>query len=101
MRLHPAPFVLLVVLSAAACSRQRAPEEAPGPAAALSTPDRAQQELDKLQGTWRIESSVFNGIREPDVVKSITIVFQGDKFIVIDRDGNRQEETIKLMPDQN
>jgi uncharacterized protein (TIGR03067 family) len=57
--------------------------------------------LAKLQGTWRIESSTWNGVREPEAAKSVTIVFQGEKFIVVDKDGNRQEETIRLMPDRN
>jgi len=35
------------------------------------------------------------------MAKSVTILFQGDKFIVVDRDGNRQHETFKLLPDQN
>jgi uncharacterized protein (TIGR03067 family) len=57
--------------------------------------------LAKLQGTWRIETSVWNGRPDPEIVRSITVLFQGEKFIVIDRDGNRQEERIKLMPEQN
>jgi uncharacterized protein (TIGR03067 family) len=28
------------------------------------------------------------------------IIFEGNKFIVVDKDNQRQEETIKLMPDQ-
>ena len=57
--------------------------------------------MDKLQGTWRIESSSWNGVREPDIARSVTILFQGDKFIVVDKDGNHQQETITLRPDQN
>jgi len=29
------------------------------------------------------------------------MLFQSDRFIVVDRDGNRQQETFKLLPDQN
>jgi len=61
----------------------------------------ADPDLDKLQGTWRIESSTWNGVADPEVFKSVTILFQGDMFIIVDKDGNRQQETIKLMPDQN
>src|SRR5260370_15369884 len=33
--------------------------------------------------------------------RSVMILFQGDKFVLVDKDGNRQEETIKLIPDQD
>ena len=96
MRWHPFSFVVIALLSTTACSRPRSPEAAPG-----AQPRVVKEDLDKLQGTWRIESSVWNGVREPDIARSVTILFQGDKFIVVDKDGNRQEETIKLMPDQH
>jgi uncharacterized protein (TIGR03067 family) len=58
--------------------------------------------LDRLQGTWRIETSFWNGLREPDDAKNITIIFQGDQMICLDKDGNRlPADTIKLMPEQN
>jgi uncharacterized protein (TIGR03067 family) len=103
MKLNRAAFVVIALLSTTACSRQRPADAAREPAAATSVAERdlAEKDLAKLQGTWRIETSVWNGVREPDVVKGITIIFQGDKFIVLDKDGNRQEETIRLMPGQN
>jgi uncharacterized protein (TIGR03067 family) len=63
--------------------------------------DLAKADLDQLQGAWRIESSWWNGAPEPAAARSITILFQGNQFIVVDRDGNRQEETIELMPDRD
>jgi uncharacterized protein (TIGR03067 family) len=98
---------VVIALFATACSGPRSPESAPHAqprpaAAAVHRPqDLAKQDLDKLQGTWRIESSFWNGVREPEAAKSVTIVFQGDKFICIDQDGKRLENTIQLMPDQN
>jgi len=87
----------VALLSVAGCSESRSPERAAS-AASLSLAD---PDLDKLQGTWRIESSTWNGVEDPEIAKNVTIFFQGDKFIVVDRDGNRQQETIKLMPAQN
>ena len=103
MRSYPAAAVVLALLSTTACSRLSAPGATAGPAPTTSTAasDLAEKDLAKLQGTWRIESSVWNGVREPDIARSVTILFQGNKFIVIDKDGNRLEETIQLMPEQN
>jgi uncharacterized protein (TIGR03067 family) len=89
-------FVAVALLSTAACSRLRPAAATPAP-----PPDLAKVDLEKLQGTWRIEASWWNGAPEPDVARSVTILFQDDKFIVVDRDGNRMEETIKLMPEEN
>jgi uncharacterized protein (TIGR03067 family) len=90
-------FVVLILSSIPACSRLRSPAAAP-PAA---SPDLAKSELDRLQGSWRIESSLWNGVADPEVIKSVTIVIQGDNFIWVDRDGNRRMDTIRLMPEQN
>src|SRR5436305_1101544 len=98
MHWQPVVFVVLALLSAAGCSRPRAPQAA---AAAAVPRDLAQEDLARLQGTWRIESSWWNGAPEPAVARSVTILFQGDRLIVVDKDGNRQEETIRLMPGQN
>jgi uncharacterized protein (TIGR03067 family) len=57
--------------------------------------------LDRLQGTWRIVSSTWNGVREPDTQTQPQVIFLGNKVIVVDKDNQRQEETIKLMPDQH
>jgi uncharacterized protein (TIGR03067 family) len=57
--------------------------------------------LDRLQGSWRIETSLWNGVSDPEVMKSVTIVIQGDNFIWVDRDGNRRTDRIRLMPQQN
>jgi uncharacterized protein (TIGR03067 family) len=90
-------FLVLAFLSVAGCSEPRTVK-----AAARSAPNRQDvPDLDKIQGTWRIESSIWNGVDDPEIAKSVTVLFQGDKFIVVDRDGNRQTETIQLMPDQN
>lgn len=85
------------MLNSAACSGPRSPEREASAASRHST----KQDLEKLQGTWRIESSFWNGVPDPEIAKSVKIFFQDDKFIVEDRDGIRQEETIRLIPDQN
>jgi uncharacterized protein (TIGR03067 family) len=90
-------FTTLALLSTTACSGSRTPEGA----ASASTSELAKQDLDLLQGTWRIQSSTWNGVPESGVALSVTLIFQGDKFIVVDRDGNRQAERIRLMPDQD
>ena len=97
MKWPPLFFVVLVLSSLPACSRLRSPAAAP-PAA---SGDLAKSELDRLQGSWRIESSLWNGVADPEVVKSVTIVIQGDNFIWLDRDGKRRMDTIRLMPEQN
>jgi uncharacterized protein (TIGR03067 family) len=96
MKWQPFCFVVLALLSTTACSGRRSPEVA----AFAQSSDLAKDDLDKLQGTWRLESSLWNGVPQPETAKSATFLFQGDKFIVVDRDGNRQEETIRLMPGQ-
>jgi uncharacterized protein (TIGR03067 family) len=84
-------------LSVTGCSESRSPV---GAARAASL-GKIKTDLEKLQGTWRIESSMWNGVKDPDIARSVTIQFHGDKFIVIDIDGNPQQETIKLTPGQN
>jgi uncharacterized protein (TIGR03067 family) len=84
-------FVAFALLTTGACSGPRSPQS-----------EVAKAELDNLQGTWRVDSSVWNGVRDPDVVRSMTIVCQDDKLIFFDKDGIRHEEDrIKLMPEQN
>ena len=90
-------FFSFGLLSMSACSGSRTPEGTAGAA----TSELAQQELNKLQGTWRMQSSTWNGVPESGVALNVTCIFQGDKFIVVDRDGNRQEERIQIMPDQD
>jgi uncharacterized protein (TIGR03067 family) len=90
-------FPVLACLSVAGCSEPRTVKAAASSAAKR----RVDPDLGKLQGTWRIESSTWNGVDDPEIAKSVTIIFEGDKFIVVDRDGNRQTETIRLMPDHN
>jgi uncharacterized protein (TIGR03067 family) len=90
-------FTTLALLSTTACSGSHTPEGSAGAA----TSELAKQDLDLLQGTWRVQSSTWNGVPESDVALSVTLIFQGDKFIVVDRDGNRQVERIRLMPDQD
>jgi uncharacterized protein (TIGR03067 family) len=98
MKRLPEFFVLIALITISACSGPRSPE---GEASA-ATRDLAKQDLDKLQGAWRVESSIWNGVEDPEIAKSVTILFQDDKFIVVDRDGKRQEpERIRLIPDQN
>jgi uncharacterized protein (TIGR03067 family) len=95
MKWFPITFVIVALLNITACSGSRSSEgEANAASSAL-----ANEELSKLQGTWRIESSMWNGVEDPEIAKSVTIHFQGDKFIVVDIDGKPQQETVKLMPE--
>ncbi len=90
-------ITIIAFLCASACSGPRSPESV----AEAGTSESAKHDSEFLQGTWRIESSFWNGVEDSEIAKSVKILFQGDKFIVVDRDGNRQEERIKLIPDQN
>jgi uncharacterized protein (TIGR03067 family) len=90
-------MAMVVFSSATACSGPHSPEGSTGAAAG----NLAKQDLDNLQGTWRIESSIWNGVEDPEIAKKVTILFQDDQFIVVDRDGNRQKERIQLLPDRN
>ena len=86
MKWLPISFVVVALMTLSACSGPRSP----------------RQDLDRLQGTWRVESSSWNGVEDPEIAKTITILFQDDKFIVVDRDGIRQQpETVRLLPSQN
>ncbi len=85
-------ITIIAFLCASACSGPRSPESV----AEAGTSESAKHDSEFLQGTWRIESSFWNGVEDSEIAKSVKILFQGDKFIVVDRDGNRQEERIKL-----
>jgi len=98
MKKHFRWFVVILLFSTTACTRP------PSPVASTSgaPSDLARQDLDALQGTWRIESSVWNGVRERDVALRITLIFQGDKLTWVDKDGIAyQQDTIKLMPERS
>jgi uncharacterized protein (TIGR03067 family) len=106
MKKHLFSIVLLAVLSTTGCSRLRSVENAsaastgePVPTSAVSA-DRVRDDLEKLQGTWRIEASIWNGVRQSDADKQLRIIFQANKLIVVDKDDQHREETIKLMPDR-
>jgi uncharacterized protein (TIGR03067 family) len=91
-------FVVIAFLSTTACSRLPSPVAETSAASA----DLAKEDLDRLQGTWRIESSVWNGGPERGVALSITLIVRGDKLTWLDKDGVQyQEDTLKLMPDQS
>jgi uncharacterized protein (TIGR03067 family) len=98
MKRHFQSFVVIALLSTSACSGPSTPVAATSAAPG----DLVKEDMDKLQGTWRMESSVWNGVPERDVALRITLIFQGDKLIWVDKDGIQyQEDTIKLMPDQS
>jgi uncharacterized protein (TIGR03067 family) len=97
MRYLSVSFLIVTLISIGACSGPHSPE---GEASA-ATSDLAKQDLDKLQGAWRIESSMWNGVEEPPIAKKVKIIFQDDKLIQVDIDGNRLSNTVKLMPGQN
>src|SRR5919108_1663685 len=67
MRLLPGSFVFIALITTSACSGPRSPE---GEASA-ATSDLAMQDLDKLHGAWRIESSMWNGVEEPPIAKRV------------------------------
>jgi uncharacterized protein (TIGR03067 family) len=90
-----------------ACSQARLPETAPsdpsspGTASPDGPRDPARVDLQTLQGSWQVVSSIWNGVPEPVAAQTVTFLIQGDELIVVDRDGHRfQEGTIKLMADQ-
>jgi uncharacterized protein (TIGR03067 family) len=90
--------VLIVLITTSACSGPHSPE---GEASA-ATRELAKQDLDKLQGAWWIESTMWNGVEEPPIAKKSKILFEDDKLIQVDIDGIRlPPQPIKLMPDQN
>ncbi len=94
---HSLFLLMIALVSTTGCSRPHAPaalaSDGPG--------DPASAELAKLQGTWRVETSVWNSVRERPAAKSVTVVVRGDKLTWIDIDGiTYQEDRIKLMPDQ-
>ena len=64
----------------------------------VSLPGQTKSDADQLQGSWRIESSRWNGVEDPEIAKTVAVRFQGDKFIVVDKDGNSRTETIQLNP---
>jgi uncharacterized protein (TIGR03067 family) len=97
MRWLALSWIFVALLCTTACSGQRSPEGSAGAA----TTTLAKKDLEKLQGTWRIQSSIWNGVEEPEIAKTVTILFQDDQFVVIDRDGNRRQDRIQLMPDQS
>ena len=98
MKRHFPSFVVIALLSTSACSGPSSPVAATSAAPS----DLAREDLDKLRGTWRIESSVWNGVPERGVALSVTLVVHGDKLTWVDKDGiHYQEDTIKLMPDQS
>jgi uncharacterized protein (TIGR03067 family) len=98
MKRHFLSFVVIALLSTTACSRPRSPVAA----SSAAPSDLAKEDLDKLQGTWRIESSEWNGVPEHRVALSVTLILHGDKLTWVDKDGiHYQEDTIKLMPDQS
>ena len=95
------------IFSSIACSPARVPktattEKSQPSSASPDTRDSSGADLQTLQGTWQVVSSIWNGTPEPTASRSVTFRIQGDKVTVLDRDGNRfQEETIKLLPEQN
>ena len=98
MKRHFQSFVVIALVSTSACSGPSSPVAATSAAPS----DLAKEELDRLRGTWRIESSVWNGVPERGVALSVTLIFQGNKLTWVDKDGIQyQEDTIKLMPDQS
>jgi uncharacterized protein (TIGR03067 family) len=98
MKRHFQSFVVIALLSTTACSGPHIPVAATSAAPG----DLAKEDLDKLRGTWRMESSVWNGVPERGVALSLTLVFHGDELTWVDKDGiPHQEDTIQLMPDQS
>jgi uncharacterized protein (TIGR03067 family) len=89
-------IVMAMWLAAAGCSRTGSA----APVSQAATPPAAANDLDQIQGRWRIESSKTNGVEDPAVVRTVTVLFEGNRFILIDRDGGRMEETIELKSER-
>src|SRR5438105_924869 len=57
-----------------------------------------KKELEKLQGTWKVESITVGGNKAPkEASDKITLVIAADKITVKDGDKN-EEATIKIDP---
>jgi uncharacterized protein (TIGR03067 family) len=98
-------LLALTLLSIPGCARTSdggaTANTAPGAAAIPVVPrDLAADDLNMLRGKWEIERLVWNGVRDPDAGNGVAYIFEGDKFIMVDDKGNRQVETIKLLPGQ-
>jgi uncharacterized protein (TIGR03067 family) len=65
---------------------------------ALAAADPAKDDLDNLQGSWKVVSLEKDGKKQPeDALKTIKVVIKDDKFIL--KEGDRDSEaTIKLDP---
>jgi uncharacterized protein (TIGR03067 family) len=103
------PLALALLSATAGCFRRNGTgataDAAPAPAVAVAIPAAAptalpKDDLDQLRGGWRIELLVWDGVRDASAGDGVAYSFEGDKFIMIDDRGNRQVETIKLMPGQ-
>jgi len=101
---HRWAFLMIAALSAAGCSGAQSGEapdvQKQAVAAPIDPSELAKNDLERLQGAWRIERLVWDGVSDPNAGDGVTYLFEGDKFIMLDRDGNRQEETIRLLPGQ-
>ena len=96
----------LALVSGAGCTRSgdagTAAVAAPGVAVApVVANDPAADDLARLKGDWQIELLIWDGVPDPNAGNGVAYSFEGDKFIMFDGIGNRQMETIRLMPGQN
>ena len=64
-----------------------------------SAPDETQQELDRLQGTWNLESVETKGKQVPkDEIMRNTLVIKGDEFIRMSWEKKQPAATFKIDP---
>jgi uncharacterized protein (TIGR03067 family) len=64
----------------------------------LAAADPAKDDLDKLQGSWKIVSLEKDGKKQPeDALKSLKVIIKDDKFILKEGDKDA-ESSIKLDP---
>src|SRR5262245_14196730 len=67
-------------------------------AAAVSAKD-AKQEMDKLQGEWKMASLEIQGKKSPEErVMQFRLTIKEDQWIVMGQDGNENKMTFKIDP---
>ena len=106
MKPHRLSVLALALFSALGCNREGkndggAVSESVAKAATVSTAARhgTIDDLDQLQGEWRIELLVWDGVSNAQA-GGVVYKFEANKFIAVEANGARHVETIKLMPSQ-
>src|SRR5690348_7868879 len=68
----------------------------------LLTAEAPRQDIDKLQGTWKLVKLVADGKpAHADLMEKTRLTFSGKQLLSIDPSGERQESTVKLDAAKN